>query len=96
MKTIGIIVLALLGAAACGLASHFLLVRCPHCRRIGGWRFQKIGQAVEEKDDDGDMRVIREKVRCKSCGTMLDDVWSDFDRRRITEAKDGTQPPAAV
>ena len=58
--------------------------RCPHCRKIGSWRYDSAEPAVEEKDEDGSV-VRSSQIRvCRSCRQRVLHKWSD-DHGRTTE-----------
>lgn len=60
--------------------------RCPHCRKIGSWRFDSVEPAVEEKDEDG-VVVSSSQIRvCRRCGKRIVDRWSDYEGRTLEKA----------
>ena len=58
-------------------------LRCPHCRKIGAWRFDSIGESVDEKDQDGALIRSVTQQRCRKCGGVVVHVWSDFEGQEI-------------
>lgn len=61
--------------------SEFL--RCPHCGKIGSWRFDAIEEDVDECDEEGVLVRSTTRQRCRKCGGEVVQVWSDFDGREI-------------
>ena len=55
--------------------------RCPHCRKIGSWRFDQAEPAVVEKDEDGVVQSRRQLRICRKCGNKVIDKWSDYEGR---------------
>src|SRR4029453_13295124 len=43
-------------------------LRCPHCRKIGSWRYDAAEPAVEEKDEDGFVLTSRQIRFCRKLG----------------------------
>ncbi len=82
---IAAIILVLAGALVWSLLATVVLVRCPRCRRRGGWRLEALGERIEDLDGQGDVAVARGTVRCRACGALLEDYWSANDGRRLTE-----------
>ena len=63
-------------------------LRCPHCRKIGSWRFDPAETAVDERDEDGVLRSSRQVRVCRKCGQKVLHTWSDRDGPAI-EKDDG-------
>jgi hypothetical protein len=62
-----------------------LFLRCPHCRKIGSWRFDRVEAAVVSKDEDGVVQSSREVRACRKCGTRVVDTWSDHGGRTLKQ-----------
>jgi hypothetical protein len=58
-------------------------LRCPRCGKIGSWRFDSIGEPVDEYDDDGVLIRSALKQRCRGCQAEVIHSWSDFEGRKI-------------
>jgi hypothetical protein len=58
-------------------------LRCPHCGKIGSWRFDSIGEPVDEYDDDGVLIRSTSKQRCRGCQGEVIHFWSDLEGREI-------------
>ncbi len=68
-----------------------LFLRCPHCRKIGTWRFDTLEPAVVSKDDDGNIQSSRQLRVCRKCGKRVLDTWSDHGGRALEAARDGIE-----
>jgi hypothetical protein len=60
-----------------------LFLRCPHCRKIGTWRFDAAEPATERKDNDGAVQSSGQIRVCRKCGKRVLDTWSDHGGRKI-------------
>ncbi|MBT8137450.1 MAG: hypothetical protein KJO54_10595 [Gammaproteobacteria bacterium] len=78
---IGVIVVALYTAA---VNREFL--RCPHCRKIGSWRFDNSGPAAAEFDADGELVGSVQPQVCRRCGEQVLQEWTDHTGRTIRKA----------
>ena len=56
---------------------------CPHCRKVGSWRFDSIGKSIDETDDDDALIRSTSRQRCRSCGGEVVLIWSDFEGLKI-------------
>lgn len=75
---VGVVAIALYTAA---INREFL--RCPHCRKIGSWRFDDLGAVTGESDDDGVMLKTAQRQACRKCGGEVVQEWSDSTGRTI-------------
>lgn len=78
---VGIIAVALYTAA---INREFL--RCPHCRKIGSWRFDNLGPASKEYDEDDGLQRVVQRRACRRCGGEVIHEWSDYSGRSIRKA----------
>jgi hypothetical protein len=60
--------------------------RCPHCRKIGSWRYDASEPAVEEKDEEGVVWRSTQIRVCRKCAKKVLDKWSDFEGRIFEKA----------
>ena len=62
-------------------------LRCPHCGKIGAWRFDDLGEPRDECDEDGS--IIRSEVQqiCRRCGGQVVHIWSDYEGREIRKTE---------
>ena len=60
-----------------------VFLRCPHCRKIGSWRFDSIGESIDEHDADGVLVRSVTRQECRKCGGKVVHIWSDFEGREI-------------
>jgi hypothetical protein len=60
--------------------------RCPHCRKIGAWRYDPAEPAVVDKDEDGIVQSSRQLRICRKCGNRIMDRWSDHGGRTFEKA----------
>ncbi len=58
-------------------------LRCPHCGKVGSWRFDNVEDPVDEVDQDGCLVRSIARQRCRQCGGEVIQVWSDFEGREI-------------
>jgi hypothetical protein len=58
-------------------------LRCPHCRKIGSWRFDAAEPAVYDKDEDGVVQSSRQIRVCRKCERRVVHTWSDHQGRAI-------------
>jgi uncharacterized protein (DUF983 family) len=85
----------IVGAVAAGIGLTALytawmngvFARCPHCGKIGSWRYDSAGPAVEEKDKDGAVERARQVRVCRGCGKKVLDKWSDDEGRTFEKAR---------
>jgi len=61
-------------------------LRCPHCGKIGSWRFDDIGNSDEEHDENGDLIRSSTRQKCRRCGGEVIHTWSDIEGRAIQPA----------
>jgi hypothetical protein len=54
-----------------------VFLRCPHCRKIGSWRFDAAEPAVDTRDEDDVLESSRQVRVCRKCGERVLDTWSD-------------------
>jgi hypothetical protein len=66
-----------------------LFLRCPHCRKIGAWRFDVVEPATVSKDEDGVVQSSRQIRVCRKCGKRVVDTWSDHGGRTLEKMNDG-------
>lgn len=79
----------LVGVVAIGLytaAVNREFLRCPHCRKIGSWRFDNIGPASKEFDNSGGLQSVAQRQVCRKCGGEVVQEWSDYAGRSIRKA----------
>ena len=63
--------------------------RCPHCRKIGSWRFDPAEPEVCNRDEDGDVVQSSRQVQvCRKCKNRVLDSWSDHDGRSFKKITD--------
>lgn len=55
--------------------------RCPHCGKIGAWRYDDAGPVLENKDADGSIQQSARIRTCRKCGKRVLDKWSDAGGR---------------
>ena len=72
-----------------------MLRRCPHCGKIGSWRYDKIGSPVEEKDEDDVTTKLTQQLRCRYCQKLVTEVWSDFEGRAFLKNEEGITEPSS-
>jgi hypothetical protein len=60
--------------------------RCPHCGKVGSWRYDAAEPAVHEKDEDGVLQKRTQIRICRKCGKMVLDKWSDSEGRTFEKA----------
>jgi pyruvate-formate lyase-activating enzyme len=65
-----------------------VFLRCPYCHKIGSWRFDAEGPAVEEKDEDGCTESRRQVRVCRKCKKTILDEWSDQNGRVFAKVDD--------
>ena len=63
--------------------------RCPHCGKIGSWRYDKVGEPQEVKDEDDILISSVQELRCRKCGMLVTEIWADQGGRRF-EKKDNS------
>ena len=63
-----------------------LFLRCPHCRKIGSWRYDTLEHAIEQKDEDGIVQRSTRILVCRKCRKRVLDKWSDHEGRRFEKA----------
>lgn len=86
LLAISIIVLTLV---AYTLIINREFLRCPHCGKVGSWRFDAIAPPVDEYDDDHLIRSSTQQ-KCRKCGGEVLHIWSDYEGREI-RLPEGTQ-----
>lgn len=67
-------------------------LRCPHCRKIGSWRFDPAEPPAQEKDEGGFVESSRQIRVCRKCGKRIVDKWSDHAGRSFEKASNDTSP----
>jgi hypothetical protein len=65
-----------------------LFLRCPHCRKIGSWRFDPAEPEACNRDEDGDVQSSRQIQVCRKCRKRVLDIWSDHDGRALTKVSE--------
>ena len=65
-----------------------VFLRCPHCRKIGSWRYDSSEPAVQDKDEDGIVQTRRRIRVCRKCGKRVLDKWSDHEGRTLEKANE--------
>jgi len=58
-------------------------LRCPHCRKIGSWRYDDAEPPIQVKDEDGIVQSSRQIRVCRKCGKRILDRWSDHEGRTL-------------
>ena len=61
-------------------------LRCPHCGKVGAWRFRNVDDPQEDYDDDGNLIGASARQTCTGCGGEVIQRWSDHDGREIRKA----------
>jgi hypothetical protein len=62
-------------------------LRCPHCRKIGSWRYDPVKDAAEQKDEDGVVESSSRICVCRKCGKKVLDKWSDHEGRSFEKGE---------
>lgn len=65
-----------------------LFLRCPHCRKIGSWRFDPVEPVRYGRDEDGVVVSSRQVRVCRKCKKTVLDAWSDYGGRTLEAAPD--------
>ncbi len=65
------------------MAINRSFLRCPHCRKIGSWRFDSLGESIDEYDDDKCLIRSTTRQTCRICGEVVIHIWSDHEGRQI-------------
>jgi hypothetical protein len=81
----------IVGALACAALAFFawtsgLFLRCPHCRKIGAWRFDDAEPEKAERDSDGILLRTSQVRVCRGCGGRVLAKWADHEGRAIEKA----------
>jgi DNA-directed RNA polymerase subunit N (RpoN/RPB10) len=63
-----------------------VFLRCPHCGKIGSWRYDAAEPAVQEKDEDGVVCKSTQIRICRKCGKKVLEKWSDYEGRTFDKA----------
>jgi hypothetical protein len=86
MIWIALLSIAAIVCVAYTLAVNGAFMRCPHCRKIGAWRFDNVAESMDEIDGDG--AVVKSWTRqiCRKCGGRVLHTWSDHEGREIRTA----------
>ena len=83
----GLIILAVILVMALYTAwMNQLFLRCPHCGKIGSWRYDAAESAAEERDEDGVVRKITQIRICTKCKSKVLYKWSDYEGRTLEKA----------
>jgi len=90
MTTAGIIIAAILCYVLYSALKNGVFMRCPHCGKIGSWRYDKIGESEDEKDEDDVIIKSTQQLRCRSCQKKVTEIWSDFDGRKFLKNDENT------
>ncbi len=61
--------------------------RCPHCQKIGSWRFDALSAPEQVYDEDGNLVQTTQKQRCRRCGGQVTHTWHDHGGREIRRDK---------
>ena len=56
---------------------------CPHCRKIGIWRFDNLDDPVHEYDDNKILIKSTRRKRCRKCREEVIYVWSDENGKEL-------------
>ena len=67
--------------------------RCPHCGKVGSWRYDKIGSSLDEKDEADIVIKSEQHLRCRSCQKGVLEIWSDFEGRAFLKIEEETTKP---
>ena len=65
------------------MAINRSFLRCPHCSKIGSWRFDNLGESKDEYDDDECLIQSTTRQTCRKCGGEVVHIWSDNEGRQI-------------
>jgi hypothetical protein len=63
-----------------------VFLRCPHCGKIGSWRFNTAEPPVEKKDEDGVLQESTQIRICRKCAKRVLAKWSDHEGRTFEKA----------
>ena len=77
------ILLAVLAIVAYTMLINRAFLRCPHCEKIGSWRFDDLDEPIEEFDDDECLIRSATRQKCRKCGGEVIHIWSDYEGRAI-------------
>ena len=83
MSWIAVILVIVIGYAIYTMIINQQFLRCPHCGKLGSWRFDPINDSVDEYDDDGALTRSVTRQRCRKCDEEVVHIWSDFEGREI-------------
>ena len=65
------------------IAINRAFLKCPHCGKIGSWRFDDLGAANEEYDEDECLIRSTTRQACRKCNGEVVHIWSDYEGRQI-------------
>ena len=66
-------------------AMNGVFKRCPHCAKIGSWRYDEIGPSLDEKDADDVVIRSTRQLRCRVCRGRVTETWSDLEGRAFVK-----------
>jgi hypothetical protein len=91
MKPALIIVACAFGIVLLHAWVNGMFLRCPHCRKIGSWRYDDPEPAVVEEDEGGGIESSRQIRVCRKCGQKVLDKWSDQEPFEVVAIPEGVR-----